>query len=795
VDLQRASRFDRLLSDIRASVVARYGMAVTVVALALLMRLSLDPVWGVRFPLTTFYGAVVVAAWIGGLGAGLLATCLAAVVADFLWLAPVQAVGVRDWAEQIVLAMFVGIGVLMSGLSEALHRARARAEADRMETRRQMLERARAEEGVRFLAALVEGSEDAIVGMTVGGVITSWNPGAERMFGWTAAEVVGRPISTIIPPDRVPEETETMARLRRGIAIRAFETVRVTKDGRRIDVSLSVSPIRDARGAIVGASKIARDVTEHKRADQALREREAELSATAARLQRLKEANIIGVFEGEEDGRLADANDAFLEMIGFTRADLGAGAVHWRALTPPEYAPLDEAGIAEARERGACTPYEKEYVRKDGRRVPVLIGYARLAGSGREYIAFILDLTARKRLEEELRRRNDELAQADRRKDEFLAVLSHELRTPLTAMLGWVRLLKTGRLDPEQTRQGLETIERNTWVQARLIDDLLDVSRIIAGKLQLDLRAVDLVSVISDAVDSLRRNAAGKEVALDTRLDAVASSVFGDAVRLQQVVANLVSNAIKFTPPGGRVEVTLARERERARITVRDTGAGIEPAMLAHIFDRFRQADSSLSRRHGGLGLGLAIVRHLVELHGGTVGADSEGMGRGATFTVELPLLRSRPSGGEVIELDRFRDVGAASPRLDGVRVLAVDDHPDTREYLGMVLEDAGADVFTVSSGREALEVLGRTSIDVLVSDLGMPDGDGYELIRNLRLRERERQTEALPAVALTAYASGEDRARALEAGFDTHVPKPITPRDLLDVVARAARSRRLMNK
>jgi hypothetical protein len=217
--------------------------------------------------------------------------------------------------------------------------------------------------------------------------------------------------------------------------------------------------------------------------------------------------------------------------------------------------------------------------------------------------------------------------------------------------------------------------------------------------------------------------------------------------------------------------------------------------MLAHIFDRFRQADSSLSRRHGGLGLGLAIVRHLVELHGGMVSAESEGMGRGATFTVELPLLRSRPSGGEVIELDRFRDVGATSPRLDGVRVLAVDDHPDTREYLGMVLEDAGADVLTVSSGHEALEVLGRTSVDVLVSDLGMPDGDGYELIRNLRLRERERQTEALPAVALTAYASGEDRARALEAGFDTHVPKPITPRDLLDVVARAARSRRLMNK
>ncbi len=792
MDELHVSRFDRVLTYVRGSFRVRYALAVGVVLLALLVRLALDPVWGVRFPLNTFYAAVMVAAWCGGLGAGLLASVLSAVVVEVFWLIPHGGERVIDLAAQSAVATFLAIGGLVSALSEAMHRARTRAAQHEGEMRRHMVERARADDGLRFLAALVEGSGDAIIGTTLDGVVTSWNPGAARMFGWTAAEMLGASSVRMVPADRVFEEAEVMDRIRRGIPSRLFETTRVARDGTRVDVSVTASPIRDARGDVVGVSTIARDITEHRRADRALREREAELSAIATRLQRLRESNIIGVVESTGDGRITDANEAFLQMIGASRQALEAGDIDWRRSTPPEHLAADEGGIRQAFAEGACVPYEKEYVRRDGRRVPVLIGYASLGGEPPGFIGFVLDLTARKRLEEELRRRNEQLARDDQRKDEFLAVLSHELRTPLTAMLGWARLLKTGRLDAEQARQGLETIERNTWMQARLIDDLLDVSRIIAGKLQLDRRPVDLVTVVADAVESLRRSADTEHVTLSTTLDAAAASVMGDSVRLQQVVSNLVSNALKFTPPGGRVDVRLERVASDARVTVRDTGVGIEPDVLPHVFDRFRQADSSASRRHGGLGLGLAIVRHIVELHGGRVRAESAGRGEGAAFTVELPLLSTRPVPGELLRLDGGGEPGEPSPRLDGLRVLVVDDHTDTRAYVELVLAGAGARVTAATSAPEALARIAEADVDVLLSDLGMPDGDGFELVRTVR--ERQREDSALAAVALTAYASGEDRARALDAGFDVHVVKPLTPRDLVDVVARAVRLRRAMS-
>jgi PAS domain S-box-containing protein len=796
VDELHVSRFDRLLTSVRHSFARRYGLAIVVVALALALRLSLDAVWGARFPLTTFYAAVMLAAWCGGLGAGLLATVVSAAVVELVWVVPLREPhGFSDVAAQTAVASFVAIGAMVSTLSEAMHRARARAVQHGTEMRRQMVERARAEESLRFLAALIEGSGDAIIGTTLDGTVTSWNPGAARMFGWRAAEMIGAPSGLIVPPDRVYEEAQVMERIRRGTPTRLFDTTRITRDGHRIDVSLTASPIRDARGAVVGVSKIARDITEHRRVVRALREREAELSAIAARLQRLRESNIIGVVESTEDGRITDANDAFLDMVDVSRAELLGGGLDWRRMTPPEHLAADEEGIRQAITDGACVPYEKEYVRPDGTRVPVLIGYASLTDEPHAYIGFVLNLTTRKRLEEELRRRNEQLARDDQRKDEFLAVLSHELRTPLTAMLGWARLLRMGRLDAARTRQGLETIERNTWMQARLIDDLLDVSRIVAGKFQLDHRPVDLVSVVADAVESQRRTAEAGRVVVSTALDPSAARVLGDTVRLEQVVGNLVSNALKFTPPDGRVDVRLERTGTNARITVSDTGGGIEPDVLPHVFDRFRQADSSATRRHGGLGLGLAIVRHLVELHGGCVRAESAGTGQGATFTVELPLLSARPERGELVRLDVTGPHADQPPRLDGVRILVVDDHPDTRHYLELVLESAGAVVAVAASTPDALARLRETETDVLLSDLGMPGADGFELMRAVRDRERRRGDAPLPAVALTAYASGEDRARALEAGFDLHVVKPLTPRDLVDAVVRAVRLRRTVSR
>jgi signal transduction histidine kinase/ActR/RegA family two-component response regulator len=379
-----------------------------------------------------------------------------------------------------------------------------------------------------------------------------------------------------------------------------------------------------------------------------------------------------------------------------------------------------------------------------------------------------------------------EAERANQAKDEFLAVLSHELRTPLTSMLGWLRLLRAGQLGPDRTAQALEVVERNTRTQAQLINDLLDVSRIIAGKLQLDLYPVDLTPIIEEVVESVRRDAEAKGVGLDLSTVTGPVSVLADPLRLGQIVANLLANAVKFTPTGGRVEVRLAREGAEAVVTVTDTGIGIPPETLAHVFDRFRQADSTITRRHGGLGLGLAIVRHLAELHGGTVRAQSEGEGQGAVFTVRLPLAgpETRRGRGEPAT------TGAASTvphALAGVRVLVVEDHHDTAELLRAVLGSHGAHVRVAGTLAEALTALAEAAVDVLVSDIAMPDGNGYELLHRLRERERATGRSPLPAVAVTAFAGGEDGDRARAAGFHDYAAKPIDPAALVDVIARAA--------
>jgi PAS domain S-box-containing protein len=374
---------------------------------------------------------------------------------------------------------------------------------------------------------------------------------------------------------------------------------------------------------------------------------------------------------------------------------------------------------------------------------------------------------------------------ANRAKDEFLAVLSHELRTPLTAMLGWVRMLRSGQLDPIQAGRAMEAIERNTRLQAQLINDLLDVSRIVAGKLELDRYPVDLEAIIGAALESLRRDADSKGLRVDAALDSGVGPVWGDPVRLNQVMVNLISNAIKFTPSGGRIEVRLDQRGSRARVRVADSGVGIEPDVLPYIFDRFRQADSSHRRGHGGLGLGLAIVRQLVELHGGSVKAESEGRNRGTTFVVELPVM-GRVSRRAVTGTAAGQQPALVPPRLDGVHVLVVDDEADARELVQTVLERCGARVSTAASADEALESLASAKVDVLISDIGMPGTDGYDLIARVR---RGETASRLPAIALTAYASAEDRARAMAAGFDSHAVKPIDPAALAEIVASEVRN------
>ena len=731
----------------------RYGAAVVCAVAAVLLRMALASVWGVKFPYLTLFPAVLTAAWIGGFGPGLLAALLGALSAAYLWLPPVGSVAIADVGDRIATGAFLLIGVTISALTELLHR-RERYAQDVVEgvtdafaildrkwryrvanepmirltgrSRRDLIGhsfwtaspelvgthfeavarraattgqperfeffypalRGWAEvhlypsrEGVALylrdiaaqkqieqmssrLAAIVESSDDAIVGKDINGVVQSWNAAAERVFGWTADEAVGRHITLIIPPERHYEEDHVLARIRRGEKVDHFETVRVHKDGRLLDVSLTISPIRDASGRIIGASKIARDITARKQVER-------DLAALLAREQA-------------------------------ARAEAEAG---------------------------------------------------------------------------------------NRAKDDFLTTLSHELRTPLNAVYGWAAMLRTGQLDTPTLHKAIDAIMRNANAQVQLIDDLLDVSRIASGKLRLEMQPVAPRDPIEAAVEAVRPAALAKDIQVHLDLSAGAGPITGDANRLQQIVWNLLSNAVKFTPPGGRVDVRLRKIDAHVEIAVTDTGAGIAPDFLPHVFERFRQEDSSSTRAHGGLGLGLTLVKQLVELHGGSVRAESAGVGRGATFTIVLPCRPALTPAGATERLPTSA-LAAPLPRsreLTGIRVLVIDDDLDGAILLTTILERAGAVVEAAHSAAEGFKLFSTTPPDVLISDIEMPEEDGYSLISRIRALEPG-QGGRVPAIALTAYGRREDRLRAIAAGYSMHVPKPVDPAELLTLVASLAR-------
>ena len=402
------------------------------------------------------------------------------------------------------------------------------------------------------------------------------------------------------------------------------------------------------------------------------------------------------------------------------------------------------------------------------------------------YVGSAVDITDRRRAQEERERLLTEAEAASRAKDQFLATLSHELRTPLNAVVGWAHMLRSGKLDEASTARAIETIDRNARAQSQLISDILDISRIVAGKLRLNVRPVDLTPVVEAALDTVRPSAEAKGIRLGGILDPAAGPVSGDADRLQQVIWNLLANAVKFTPRNGRVQVRLARINSHVEIRVEDSGAGIDPEFVPHVFELFRQRDGSPSRQHGGLGLGLALVKHIVELHGGSVECASPGEGMGAVFSVKLPLmiLASRDGG-----VHPTAETGAAmppAPSLAGIFVLVVDDDPEALHLIATLLAERGARVRTVASAAEALSALEEERPDVLLSDIEMPGQDGYALMRTIRALPDERGGR-IPAAALTAYARAEDRMQALLAGFHLHMPKPVQPAELAAVVASLA--------
>jgi PAS domain S-box-containing protein len=624
----------------------------------------------------------------------------------------------------------------------------------------------------------IEDVKDYAIFMTdAEGRVVSWNLGAERILGYGEDEILGQNASRFFTPeDREAGESEKELAKAAAEGRAEDERWHMRKDGTRFYASGVVTPVRDNAEALLGFTKVMRDMTEWKRLEEE-RDRLFTLS-----VDMLCIAGLEGYFKR--------VNPAFERTFGFSSGELLARPIF--DFIHPEDRPALKAEYVKLSAGEPTTYLENRCLCKDGSYKWVGWTYFPVPQDGLAY-GVGRDVTKRRQMEDALRLRAEELQQANRTKDEFLATLSHELRTPLTSILGWSRLLRAKQFDEAGREHAIEVIERNAEAQAKLIEDLLDVSRIITGKLRLEVLPISPASVVETAVNTLRTAAEAKRIRLDAVVDAAAGPVAGDPNRLQQIVTNLLSNAVKFTPEGGHVEVLLKRADSHVQLTVRDTGVGIRAEDLPHIFEQFRQADQTSTRAHSGLGLGLAIVRHLVELHGGTVHAESRGEGQGAIFTVELPLaatkMKSDDSGRAKVNSEQARvmpDEGEplVDPcKLEGVRVLLVEDEQDTRDLVKTILEQCGAEVVAVGSAAEALSALERIKPSVLVSDIGMPGESGYELIRQVRALEPGRGGR-VPAVALTAYAGPKDRRRALLAGFQTHLAKPVEPDELLAVVA-----------
>ncbi|MEX2122764.1 MAG: PAS domain S-box protein [Woeseia sp.] len=785
----------------------------------------------------------------------------------------------------------------------------------------------RAQQKEAYLAAIISSSADAIISKDLNGTITSCNQGAERIFGYKAEELVGRPIHVLIPAERYAEEDMILSKIRAGERIEHLETIRIAKDGRKLDISLSVSPIRDDSGTVIGVSKVARDITERK---QLARELAAQQESFRVTLSSIGD----GVIASDERGYVTFLNPCAEELTGWPAGEAAGQPlgevfriVNEKTRQPVENpaelvmrtghvvglanhtvllhrdgserpiadsaAPIrDEAGkpagavlvfrdvtaerraedaVAEQREwfettlesigdaviatdvqghvvfmnpiaehltgwsldkaRGRSCVDVFRIINEESRRAVenpvsrvltegVTVGLANhttlIAADGTErpiddsgapirnrsgrivgVVLVFRDITERRRTDAERRNVADErerllnaeraaradAERANRVKDDFVAMVSHELRTPLNAILGWTQLMMQSAQDQDVIARGLDVISRNTRLQAQLVSDLLDVSRIASGKLHLTIEKVDLVSLVRNVIETVQQAANSKHISIRADMDAEAIPIAGDPARLQQIVWNLLWNAIKFTPEGGSVLVGVRNSATDAEISVTDTGVGIRADVLPHIFERFNQANLLKNSGLGGLGLGLSIVKHLVDLHGGSIKADSPGEGLGATFMVVLP-------SGELPEIAEV----AAGPRkapepqdmLRGLRILVVEDEADTRDFLERFLAAHGAKVVMTGSADEALARLPNAEADLLISDIGLPEVDGYELLQRIR------QTDAvdgggIPAIALTAYARAEDRTRAFRAGYQAHLAKPIEPTELITAIARIA--------
>jgi PAS domain S-box-containing protein len=645
---------------------------------------------------------------------------------------------------------------------------------------RDITERKEGEVTSHLLASIVESSDDAIISKDLNGVISSWNKGAERIFGYTAEEAIGQSIMILIPPDRVDEEPVILKRICSGIPIQHFETVRRRKDGALIDVSITVSPVRDELGTIVGASKIARDITGRKRAEQEI--------AFQARLLNAVEQAVIAT---DLQGKILYWN-AFAESLYGWSTDEAIGATIFERVLPPDS--MEQAQeIFSLLQEGQSWSGELLLRRKDGSTFPALVTDSLINNDKGVPIGVVgvsIDISERKSAEEEKakllereRVARTEAEGANKVKDEFLATLSHELRNPLNVVIGYSEILRRSETPGTQTfvTKAAEVIRRNALAQSQLVSDLLDLSRLQTGKLAINRQTVSLSTIINDAIETVKAEAEERHITLDLPVGGEGKNLIieGDPVRLGQIAWNLLNNAVKFTGPGGRIRISLRRVDHVAELIVEDTGQGIPQDFLPHVFEIFRQADSTSARKQGGLGIGLALVKQLVERHGGWVRAESEGKGKGARFTVFLPL-RTSAQGQLSAEAESY--AGALKDKA----ILVVDDSSETTEMLRQLLQMEGASVETARSGAEALGLAHKHSFDLVISDISMPEMDGYQLLQKLRALNR---MSDVPALALTGYGRRSDVARARKEGFAEHLTKPLDVEKLLKSVRKLTKN------
>ena len=751
---------------------ARYLIAVAAAVTGLLLRLAVEPVWSGRLPYITLFPAIMVSAWAGGFGPGLLTTVLAALGAAYLWVPPVRSMWIVDPGEWLGLVVFMAVGTVISGLNEAWRRGTV-ALAD----------------SEQRLAVTLASIGDAVLTTDENGDILTLNEVAEALTGWPSVEAIGRPVEDVLV--LVPANSGSAASspvrdvLTHGqVASLDAQTILVSRDGRRTPIDDSAAPIR-LPNRTAGVVVVFRDISERRRLEDE-RESQDRLAREGAAIV---EASDDAIVSKDLQSTIRSWNRGAERMFGYSAEEMIGRSI--RSIIPEERWSEEDEVLRQLRQGNRVDHFETIRRRKDGSDVPVSLTISPIYSRSGVVVGaskIARDITERRHVEAEraqmLAREQQaraDIERAGRLKDDFLAVLSHELRTPLNAVMGYTQLLMSGAMAGDQIPQAYQAIQRNAQAQARLVESLLDLSRILAGKLELNAEVVDLSSILVLAVDAVRPEALKKHITLEI-IGGSGIRVFGDASRLQQVFWNLLSNAIKFTPAAGRVTVTVSADEADVSVRVADNGQGIPGSLLPFVFDRFKQGEGESARSRAGLGLGLALVREMVHAHKGTVTAESAGEGRGSTFTVCLPPLLARQMSVPEVVLsigDQKSDLTDLGPD-----VLIVDDESDAREMLALMLQARGATVRSVGSAAEAFDAMTKHRPDVLLADLGMAVEDGYSLIRRWRRKEKEEQRPRVAAIAVTAYASPTDHERALTAGYNGHIAKPVDASELVRVIA-----------